>query len=112
MMTLLGRCHSKDFARLNRGDYIGDHAVISINNALDRQKPGTPLWSKADFVACCLLLRPCANSSIEVLALNKTESTPAQWEERLASFLRSDEGKRNVDDFTVKIHAAVSLPGC
>ncbi len=54
MMTMLGCCHSKGFARLNRAKYLSDHVVVSIKNALDRQKFGTPLWAEAHFIACLL----------------------------------------------------------
>jgi hypothetical protein len=43
MLAILGRCHSKNFARLNRGGHVGVHALVSINNALDRQRSRTPL---------------------------------------------------------------------
>jgi hypothetical protein len=109
MLAVLGRCHSKSFARLTRGEQVGDHALVSINNALDRQKPGTPLWAKADFIGCCVLLRACAKSLIEVLPPAMRDSTLEKWKDGLVSFLHSDGGGSNVDDdFAVKIHAVVS----
>ena len=60
ILTMLGQCHSKRFARLNRGGHMGDRALVTINNMLDRQRSGTPLWSNADFTGCCVVLNTCA----------------------------------------------------
>jgi hypothetical protein len=109
MMTQMGRCHSKGYARLNRGEHTGDQAVASIDNALDGERSWTPRWAKAGFIACCILLRSCAKSIIDTLPEDSRVSAPARWKEGLALFLHSHEGGRNVDDdFGVKLHASVS----
>ena len=109
LMAMQARCHSKGLARLNRGQHVGDHAVVSINNALDPFHNGTPRWSKVDFIACCILLRGCAKSLIDALPTEMRDPTVAKWVEGFTSFLQSDEGTTNLDDdFVVKVHAAVS----
>ena len=108
LMAMQARCHSKGLARLNRGEHMGDHAVVLINNALDPFLEGTPCWSKVDFIACCILLRGCAKSLIDALPTELRDPTVAKWVKGFTSFLHSDEGTRNLDDdFVVKIHAAV-----
>jgi hypothetical protein len=108
LLAMQARCHSKGLACLNRGEHVGDHAVVLIRNALNPLHEGTPRWSKVDFIACCILLRGCAKSLIGVLPTELRDSTVANWNEGFTAFLHSDEGTKNLDDdFVVKIHAAV-----
>jgi hypothetical protein len=108
LLAMQARCHSKGLAYLNRGEHVGDHAVILIKNALNPLHEGTPCWSKVDFIACSILLRGCAKSLIDVLPTELRDSTVANWNEGFTAFLHSDEGTKNLDDdFVVKIHAAV-----
>ena len=110
LLAMLGRCHSKNYARLNRGEHIGDHATILINNVLQRHSEGTPKWSKSDFVGCCILLRACASSLIATLPADSRDVTVANWKKEFTTFLHSDAGGSNEDDdFAVKVNAAVSL---
>jgi hypothetical protein len=109
LLAMLGRCHSKNYARLSRGEHIGDHATILINNVLQRHSEGTPKWSKSDFVGCCILLRACASSLIATLPADSRDVTVANWKKGFTAFLYSDGGGSNEDDnFAVKVNAAVS----
>ena len=107
LLAWLGRSWSKDFARQQP-----DNLFYPINNAIEagaRQRKHTPLWSKADFVGACVLIRACAKSLLEGLPEDKRDATMAYWKDGFTSFLHNDDGGRNVEeDFAMKIHAAVS----
>ncbi len=111
---MLARCHSTDIARLISGDYFGDHAAILIDNALDPFHDGSPVWSKADFIANCILLRGCAKSLLETIPADSKDDKLQHWKDGFAAFLHSDaepgHTRKNRDnDFVVKAHAAVGL---
>lgn len=104
------RCHSKGIARLDRGEHVGDHAIVLIRNVLDPLLPRSPCWSKVDFIGCCILLRGCAKALIDVVPVELRDTTVANWNKGFTSILHSGEGTNNLGgDFVVKIHAAV---GC
>lgn len=113
LLAMQGRCHVMSFARLNRrdacADCIGGGIVITISNMLDREDAVSPLWSKADSIGCCILLRSCAKSLFESIPTDLRDQILAGWKEGFANFLYNGEGGRNVDDdFVVKVHAVVS----
>lgn len=113
LLAMEGRCHAMGFARLNRGDaranHIGGAIVVTIYNILDREHAVSPLWSKADLVGCCILLRSCEKSLLEAIPADLRDKILTGWNGGFTAFLYGgDEGKNVDDDFVVKVHAAVS----
>ena len=89
-----------------------------IDFSLDPFHEPSPPWSKADFIACCVLLRSCAKSLIEDQPLEAAESKLQEWKTKYSAFIYSDTLPKqpaplNRDgDFVVKLHAMVSCGAC
>ena len=98
-MAIASRCFALDIIRETGGEQIAG----LINGNLQRDNR----WTKADFIASCMLLRGCAKSLVEVLPNGK--DLLDQWKLDFRPFLLPDE-RTGDNDFVVKYHAAVSYP--
>ena len=98
-MAIASRCFALDVVRES-----GGHQVAGlINGGIKRD----PRWTKADFIASCILLRGCAKSLVGVLASGRDQLQ--QWKIDFEHFLLPYENTGD-NDFVVKHHAAVCSP--
>ena len=98
-MAIASRCFALDVVR----ESGGDHVAGLINGGIKRD----PCWTKADFIASCILLRGCARSLVGVLGSGQDQLQ--QWNIDFKSFLVQNENTGD-NDFVVKQHAAVCSP--
>ena len=95
-MAIASRCFALNINRETGGEQIAG----LINGNLQRDNR----WTKADFVASCVLLRGCAKSLIHILPDGQDQL--ARWKSDFRRFLLPDE-RTGDNDFAVKQHAAV-----
>jgi len=85
----------------------GSHVQALVDTAL--REHGR--WSKAAFIGCCVLLRGCAKSVLDVLSTSGRQDKGEQSIGRFRSYLKH-KGPGS-DDFLVKYHCAVrDSPSC
>jgi hypothetical protein len=110
LQAIRGRSHSLDIIRDN-------NTISWIDFSLDPFHAPSPPWSKADFIAICVLLRACAKSLLDTLpSTGERQAKLDFWKAKFSAFIYSEtptsqSGPLNRDgDFVIKWHAMVIMP--
>lgn len=105
-LAMQGRCHSKGISHWS----IMDSAVPIIDNILNPSNPNQiPIWGKAEFIACSVLLRGSAKTLISKIPAESREKKLAEWVKGFGRFLHHDPCQTMGGDFALKLHAAVCV---
>lgn len=98
------RSHVKKISHLNCPDFV----TPIIHNALNPLRQNViPIWGKAEFIGCCILLRGCAKTLMDQIPVEEREKMVTAWTEGLAWFLQHDPCQTAGGFLVLKIHAAV-----
>lgn len=92
------RCFSMDLVRLERGRRM----AALIEAGLDRY---SDIWSQADMIAACIMLRGCGQSLFDLLMEKQMEGIFSKWKMLLESFVSPARDH----SFTLKLHSTVSV---
>lgn len=109
LQAIRGRAHSLNIVR--------DESTISwIDFSLDPFHDPNPPWSKADFIAVCVLLQGSAKSLLDGLpSMSERQAKLNFWKEKFSAFIYSEippdqRCSFNRDgDFIIKWHATVII---
>ncbi|KAI9717910.1 MAG: hypothetical protein M1812_004437 [Candelaria pacifica] len=114
-MATQARSYSLGAVELNN---VGSRAsaLSAIQFGLDRAgvvKKSSRPWSKADFLAACVLIRGCARSLKEAFDAAGQGDVVVDWVNQFGLFIQSDNqasnGRNTDNDFVLKSNAALVL---